>query len=279
MSQLIKAIQNFICHNQKQTIKYEYLISERHKKVKECYLNNNNHTELKEVYSKLIIESYNDLFKVYDSNKNYIENIFKALGKKDFPRITIKTLHGENVLDIYRSSHPSNFNSTNINENTGFFNILKNNELFYLNNDLPQSFKNNVYVNPRLKEEYRNKFSNDVIDWKDCWNPLKENEIIEYYSSTLILPMSIRSIEDDENDLNFYNHFFQEIEQHKDSRTIWGFLCFDHDTINYFDNLKKDDFVSVGYIISDMLSLYLMYFYNHISGSQTIKKVEEKLYK
>ena len=36
-------------------------------------------------------------------------------------------------------------------------------------------------------------------------------------------------------------------------------------------------FKEIGYIIADILSLYLMYFYNHISGSTTVEKIEKKL--
>jgi hypothetical protein len=279
MSQLIQSIQDFICHNQKQTIKYEYLISERHKIVKDCYNDSScDKDELNKLYNMLIIDSYNDLFKVFESNKTYIHNIFHALGKNQPPRITIKTLHGDSVLDIYRSTYPTDFNSTNIKDNTGFSNILNKNKLYFLDNDLPKSFIENKYSNPRLVKEKLSEYLNESITWKECWKSLNHNEEQEYYSSTLILPMSIRGTNDDEKDINFYNHFFKEIQQHKDSRTIWGFLCFDSIDINYFNNTQEDDFASIGYIMSDILSLYLMYFYNHISGSKTIKLVEEKLY-
>lgn len=277
MPSLITALREFICFHQKQTIKYEYLIAERHKNLKYLYHQKHAQDELKKLYNEFIIHSYGDLLKVLESNQKYIYNIFRALDKQSFPRITIKTIHGDDVLNIYRSTKATNFSITKIEKNTGFYEILYNNRLSYLENNLPDQFKALKYKNPRLNEEKRQVFNNGSISWKECWMDDNDKDV-EYYSSTLIIPMSIRSDESDKNDQLFYNHFFSEVEQSRDSRTIWGFLCFDDIDTNYFQNSKNDNFEEVGYIIADILSFYLMYFYNHISGSTTVKEIEKVLF-
>lgn len=272
----INAIQEFICFNQKNTIKYEYIISEKHKIIKDYYKRSEDIDlkHLNKLYDDLIISSYDNLISIFDSNKQLIFNVFKAIGKNRPPRITIKTIHEDEVLNIYRSTRYTDFNTSAIKDNTGFSYILLKNKLYYLENDIPGKFFSSKYNNARLKESSKEKYKNKELLWSECWESL-DNEPVEYYSSTLILPMSIRSDSNDKKDSSFYNHFFKDVKQHKDSRTIWGFLCFDDIEKNYFDN--KTDFVAIGYTIADILSLYLMYFYNHISGSSTIMEIEKEL--
>jgi hypothetical protein len=279
MDSLLKSIREFICFNQKNTIKNEYLVSERHKDLKN-YFNDPAHStdELRKRYGEFVIHSYLELLNVFDPNKELINNIFCALGKNAPPRITIKTINAENVLNIYRSTRRADFCSSAINENTGFSEILHENKICYLENNLPDKFALGQYRNPRLTEEARQPFTKKEIEWKDCWTYSKKEKEhsgdVEWYSSTLILPMSIRSSESDKTDVNFHNHFFNEVGHGKDFRTIWGFLCFDSPDVDYFD---RDEFVDVGYILADVLSLYLMFFYTHISGSGTIKKIETEI--
>lgn len=271
-------IRNFICFNQKNTIKYEYIISEKHKEIKKYFTGTKNidSNKLERLYDSLIISSYENLLNIFEENKLLITNIFNSIGKESPPRINIKTIQGNEVLNIYNSSNFTNFHTSLIKKNTGFSEILHNNKYFYLENNIPDKYINFKYKNVRIEGD-RILLKRNKISWKECWVNLDNNSTIEYYSSTLILPMSIRSELNDKKDILFYNHFFKDVEQHKDSRTIWGFLCFDDTEINYFKDENKTDFITIGYIIADMLSLYLMYFYNHISGSSTILDIEKKL--
>lgn len=279
MDRLIKSLREFVCFNQKNTIKNEYLISERHKELKNFFQDaKHSPKELNEKYDNFVVKSYLELLKVFEPNKALISAIFSALGKDVSPRITIKTIIGDDVLNIYRSTKRADFCLSAIKENTGFSEILHENHISYLENNLPEKFAHGQYRNPRLNEAQLKAFQNGEIEWKDCWKHSKSEEgssgVVEYYSSTLILPMSIRSSDSDKEDENFYNHFFNDVEHGKDFRTVWGFLCFDSPEIGYFD---RDEFVDVGYIIADVLSLYLMFFYTHISGSSTVKKIQTEL--
>jgi len=64
-------------------------------------------------------------------------------------------------------------------------------------------------------------FKESKIIWKDCWLPYNEEDNVEYYSSTLIIPMSILQEKSDEP--YFIEHFFNNVSHSKDLRTIWGF--------------------------------------------------------
>jgi hypothetical protein len=280
MDKLIREFRGFVCFNQKQTIKYEYLISEHHKELKN-YFNDPTHTsaELKAKYHGFIVASYTKLLQIFEPNKDLINKIYLALGKATPPRITIKTIIGDDVLNIYRSSRRADFGLSAIKDNTGFSEILHHDQLCYLENNLQQKFAQGEYVNPRLIEANRQQFKDKKIDWKDCWQKSKLDnggaDEVEYYSSTLILPMSIRCTESDKGDGGFYNHFFDGVEHGKDFRTVWGFLCFDSVDTDYF--VDKDEVVDMGYIMADILSLYLMAFYTHVSGSQTIRKIQAEI--
>ena len=91
--------------------------------------------------------------------------------------------------------------------------------------------------------------------------------------------MSITSDNEDKNS-SFYNAFFEEKNESiakSQTRSIWGFACFDSQQKDYFKSLKHIDFLDLGYIISDILSIYLVYFYNYTITSKTILEYENSL--
>ena len=57
-------------------------------------------------------------------------------------------------------------------------------------------------------------------------------------------------------------------------RSIFGFLCLDHPESGYFQE-EKD--VNVGYIIADLLSLYLINRLNYTDNSKTFLSVKNHL--
>jgi hypothetical protein len=87
--------------------------------------------------------------------------------------------------------------------------------------------------------------------------------------------MAIR-IKDDDHVL-FKEKFSNKIIHRESNRTVWGFLCFEYLEKNVFSNTEENDIVNTSYIIADILSLYLMFFYNHISGSKTFNESMKKI--
>ena len=280
----LKSLRSFACLNQKNLIKYNYLIAEEHKDLKEYFSdfiknNSNNINDLKEKHNSFILNSFTELLKILNINDLKITDIFKTLSNELPPKITIKVIQDDHVITIYSSTNINNFYTSSIKENTGFNEIVNLNKFYFLENDLPSRYKKGKYFNPRLDSQLVNQFINNKIKWNECWkniNMKNDSSIIDYYSSTLILPMSIRSNEEDEKDEDFFNHYFEKLSQFKDSRTIWGFLCFDHKNTDYFKDSKNNDlFTDIGYIIADALSLYLIFFYNYTAGSKTITEIRD----
>lgn len=266
----IKAIREFICYNQKEIIQYEFLVSERHRNLR-LLLGNDSSTkkDIEECYDTLLKVAYDGLIFIYQNNIGLINNIFKSIGIPNSPKVTIKTLEDSSVLDFFRSNKTNKFEVSSIKSNTGFDCIMSSPKtMYYLNHDLEKSFLDGEYVNPRLDDSLKEKLRNGTILWKDCWKPLYDGSKDEYLS-TLIIPMAIR-INDDDDSL-FKEKFSENISHGESSRTVWGFLCFDYPERNVLKEYEED-VKNVSYIIADVLSLYLMFFYNHISGSTTFSK-------
>lgn len=268
-----KAIREFICYNQKELIQYEFLVSEKHRNLRILVNDENSTTEnIDDCYDDLIETAYIGLIEIYQDNIELINNIFKDVGIPKAPKVTIKTLEDGSVLDFFRSNRTNKFEVNCIEANTGFDSIMSSpKKMYYINHDLEKSFINGKYKNPRLDDNLRSNLKDKKILWKDCWKPLHDGAKDEYLS-TLIIPMAIRI--NDSDDSLFKEKFSEKISHGESSRTVWGFLCFDYPEKNILKE-HEEDVKDVSYIIADILSLYLMFFYNHISGSKTFSKAME----
>ncbi len=69
-----------------------------------------------------------------------------------------------------------------------------------------------------------------------------------YYKSTLIVPLSILTKE--------LSDEFRENFGIRGSKIILGYLCLDHQNINFFNEKEDLDF---SYVVADQLSLYLIH--------------------
>ena len=273
----IQSIREFICFNQKELIQYEYVVSQKHKSLRQ-YLENEkiNTNKLDEIIQDLINTSYLDLLKILDTNIQLINQLFTSIGISKSPRITIKTLEDGSVLDFFRSHANATLSTSEIDNNTGFSEIMNSSKVMsFLRNNLEEDFINGKYKNQRLNEKLRKKLIAKEVTWEECWTPIDdEMNGILCYRSTLIIPMAIRVNETDNK--IFIDKFSKIISHAENTRTVWGFLCFDYDEKNIFLN-KEDELKNIGYIIADILSLYLMFFYDHVSGSETFNNALKKL--
>lgn len=267
----MNSIREFICYNQKEIIRFEYTISQLHKSFKESFLKKSFDVEAK--YSDLIVESFMLMEKIFSKNLEFIKNTYGMYDENI--RVTIKMVENDEVIDIFRSHYNEDliFSSAKIEENTGFKYILSGKDIYYLNDDIEESFIKGEYQNPRLDNSLREKLIKKEISWKNCWKQYKDN-INDYYNSTLIIPMSITT--DNENkDTIFYRNFFEKNDNSKlntKERIIWGFFCLDSKQKNFFTNISTFDPIDLGFIITDILSLYLIFFYNYTSASETVNK-------
>ncbi len=261
----MKTIREFICYHQKQIMRFEYTISELHRNLKDLLKEKEQDIEkLNIAYDELTFDSFLLMQEIFQESNDFILN---TLGRKDDNlRFVIKLVDNESVVDIYRNHEVNSlFHESNYLNNTAFSNIILDNVKFYLNNDLEKSFRKKKYKNPRLQED---------LPWEESWKSYSGGEVSnDYYNSTLVIPMSITNSGIDKDSL-FYKKYFKAQHQGKlstSTRAIWGFVCFD---TKYKDYFSEED-VELAYIITDILSLYIVFYYNYVMSSTTTHTFEE----
>ena len=276
----MESLREFICYNQKQIIKFEYVVSNLHKDFREAYNDKNiSSDKIKELYEKLHIDSFILMEKIFKENFKFIKNTFGS-NDEDL-RFTVKIVNGDYVTDIFRSHTINNlFYESRYEENTVFDEIMNNGKKYFYSDNLEELYKRGEYKNPRLKDKELLLKGN--IKWKEFWNNYNDTkEINNYYNSTFVMPMSMTSDNEDKQS-GFYNRFFEQKSEsivQSQTRTIWGFVCLDSKKTDYFKSLtlKNIDFIDLGYIVSDILSIYLVYFYNYTLTSETIINYEKSI--
>ncbi len=280
---MFSTLKEAICFNQGKYIEFEYLVGEKHKALKNALSQTNpSIEEIASCHEKLVKYIYNQLSAISKRNFEYLLRYYSLGSRSRFPaRICIKLARDNYIVDAFRQKRIYRVESHPIDRNTGFKYVFDNGT-YYLRNNLPGEAIRGLYINPRLDDQrVRNykppRFHRDIIDfkWCDCWNkdpgPIPADWNLSCYKSTLIVPMTLIN---NELDNEFKDSFFNV--KPYNNRTIWGFLCFDHPTVNYF---KEDEDMSVGYIFADVLSLYFLSTHIHTSISNTFGKASSKLNK
>lgn len=277
--QFISFIKNAVCYNQGRYIQFEYLLGLNHKDLKDSIKARDNTPNILSKLNELTQYIENELQTISNCNFKYLLDYFRMQDRSKFqPRICIKGTKDGKITDLYRSSAREYFVPEHSVESNSGFEYVVNEGIFFICNNIPNEAKYGRYRNPRLDDNRvrnynpkRTLFRKDKedLEWHQCWK--NEDNISagwhrSCYKSTLIVPMTLIN-----NDLSpdFKKRFFTE--QQKDNRTIWGFLCFDHPNINYF-NEKSD--INMGYIFADILSLYYVSAYIHTEISNAYNEAE-----
>jgi len=284
-----KALKEFACFNQGRYIQFEYLLGLKHKELKkEVYAEIPDKQKIVTRCDELLGFIHRELEAVTNKNFTMIAEYFAMIKKSPTPpRVCIKVIQDNNSVDLYRADRklkkgesPTKYP---INDNTGFKHVADTGTQF-IENNIPEAAKGGRYINPRLNQQHvityklpgmlaKNKEADP--EWCKCWIEAHDETRPAMwhracYRSTMIIPMTLFN-----NDLSdeFKKSFFEATPE--DNRTIWGFLCFDHPAINYFD----DDFDPyMGYIFADYISLYLISAHIHTGISETLKKIDCKIY-
>lgn len=271
-----------VCYTQGRYIEFEFLVSEKHKALKDAVTRVPEQRDLNEIeHRRAVLLGYMErqLQAISKRNFQFLQEYFLIRKRSVFyPRICIKVLKsGGKIADAYRSEKRGYLMlEHSVEENTGFKSVVDDGTFFF-ENDVPERATRGLYVNPRLDQarvrNYRasrksGRGKEIDQDWVDCWyrQPSSDPSLkwqISYYKSTIIVPMTLMN-----NDLDneFRDCFFGAVPD--ESRAMWGFLCFDHPIAGYF----LDDDVKIGYIFADLLSLYFISAHIHTSRSQTFQK-------
>jgi hypothetical protein len=272
-----------ICFNQSMLVQYQFFLGKKHKILKDEFRDKDgsrkssyNHEDLRRFYDDLRRYSYDTLKTVADENFSYILRYFQARHSEK-PRVCLKIIAGDLIMSLARDSTSSLAEKYyNKADNTAFQKICMG-ESQYLSNNIPRDTQNSLYVNARISNHeklrlYRppNALNNFLAglpnskihtNWKDCWEridadgarkDLSELPSETCYKSTLVIPLSLKRIT---LEPDFIEQFGNIGDDQSKERLIFGFLCFDHQTTNFFN---KDVDLEMGRIFADILSLYLI---------------------
>jgi len=281
-------IKDFICYNQGQYTEYNFLASKRHKDIKtELSKKTPEISKITEYYSKLNDYLDHGLENAFQKNFEYILKYFSNRSRFE-PRVCVKAHNKDgDIIDLFRDRRSYHGKPYPLKNNSGFEEVYHTGKQYICNN-LPEYAKDDNYVTPRLNENaiknYQcnlfkkiaiNKFNMEDKNWVNCWNPIElknrqtRKPLAETcYKSTMIIPMTLLG---NTLSLEFKQHF--EINNESE-RAIWGYLCFDHRHINYFD--KSID-VKYGYVFADIMSLYLIARLNYTRFSKSYDTAKQNL--
>lgn len=263
-----------VCLNQGNYLQFSFLTAEKHRDLKDFFrADSTNYGKLAELKQKL--SDY--------VNKGFYENAYENfkllhayfLSRSNVaPRICIKgnfrTGNQDEIVTVFRDSMSTYSFNSEIKQNTGFDQIYKNG-VYFIENDIPNAVVNNGYKNPRIDYEKTKKYliegGEKAFKWRDCWTSSDDIPDSAHYKSTLIIPMTLWN-----NKLS--KEFKNLINMENVERTIFGFLCFDHVDVNYFN---EDDDVLIGYIFADIISMYIFTRIVYMESSKTFDDVEKHL--
>ncbi len=278
-------LRDFVCSHQGNLIEYFFLAGEYHKELKNEF--SKSKKNIHDIKQKGIdLKTFIDESLLNSVAKSFDEMQKMFLGRHVHPpRICLKANLGKvnkTIVPLVREKRVGYISDCFVHENTAFEFVQKNGTS-YLCQNIPESAQKALYKNPRLIEDEVEKYSdnlnyNGYIDenWVKCWrgnrNEPKTTTTEDYqncYKSTLIIPLTLWN-----NKLGpiFINKFrMKDVD-----RTIFGYLCFDHISTDYFDPIFD---VDSGYVYADILSLYLLVRFVYIDQSKTFNDVSELLLK
>jgi hypothetical protein len=275
---LLETLRKLVCINQLGLAQYVFLSNKKHESLREILQSNIN----KELNLIEIEEKINDLESFLDTNLNStfvksIESILSIFEERSLipPRLCIKVFSNSNHLSTL-VRYPDLFIRNEDfapEENTAFRKIANGEEPYYLSNNIPKDVEDelNPYENARIikdkvveynqkKQEVRNPSEYD-LDWSSCWKEVGflNGEMTipappqSCYKSTLVIPMSL-NMSEMSNELKEHLFIDNGIDCNDHKKAIFGFLCMDHHDVNFF---RVEIDVSMGYILADILSIYL----------------------
>ena len=269
----VPVINECICELQACLAQYYIMSAVKHMKLKEA-LGNDDAEEIVNRFTELEEYLWDSLKEALEISHKYIKKYFNERSKFP-PRITIKAPYGDSrIVDLYRKDR-SPFSEFEVDENSAF-KYIKDTGMYYICNDIPLAVSEEKYKNKRIngqmvrnnykrpglvKSLYMNVAGQPEVDaaWESCWdtgNAENRPHTESCYKSTLVIPMTLINAS---LRREFLNYMFdgEEILEKDDEykKLMFGFLCVDHRHTDYF-NHESD--VRIGYIIADLLSLFLV---------------------
>lgn len=268
---------DLVCYHQGQIPQYWSRASWKHREFKAASQGN----EPPEIIRKHLhdLEHYlvKSLVDVARHTFDFVQNRYFSERLGEFggikPRLCIKVfseMGGRTVNDAVREDGVVSTDPVAVEANSGFHHVAQHGTPF-LSNDLAADVTGpRQYRNPRFDDikirALVNKFKKsptrtvDDQEWQACWKSGAAN-LQSCYRSTLIIPMTLK------NNESLDDEFRDRLSAVHGERLIFGVLCIDHPKAHFFRN----EDVAFGYVIADLLSIYLLAQSNFTQASATVR--------
>lgn len=275
-----------ICYNQGELAQYNFLAGELHKEVKDSLRKFREDVENLRKHCDQLQDFLNsNLHRVSLKNFEFIKECFG--GRHDIePRVCTKGNYKKGgkyyIVQLIRDKKVNYRSEYPLEDNSGFL-YVKNHGRYFICNDIPKSIGtgeyHNVRINTELAQAYYEKrsreptasdekqgFQFDTL-WVGCWKPPEHGTLdpTSCYKSTVIIPMTLWN---NKLDQDFLKRMGVKTKGEV-SKTIFGYLCFDHVEENYFDESSESIDIDIGYIFADILSLYMVTRFTYTGLSET----------
>jgi hypothetical protein len=266
------AMAQVVCVNQSEFLQYSFLSAELHRQLRKETAKTPPDPDSLADSARQLVEHMNEAFyKVAQSNFALLQSYFEGR-RTTPPRICLKGNFrfgtSDTVVTVFRDRPVRYSSNAEIGRNSGFAQVHQTGR-FFLDNDILLSASGDKYFNPRLDNDRVKALlaSGQVTQraWEQCWDGASGPS--DAYRSTLIIPLTLWNGE-------LHDRFKAKVRISNIGRTIFGYLCLDHSSPDYFD--EKHD-VSLGYVVADFLSMYLFTRTVNIDVSKTFSKAEKLL--
>ena len=264
------------CLNQGWIIEYSFLLSRKHRDLKNAKSTiKNKNKEIKDALDKLDYYAGNKFFEATSNNFDLLNEYFQNK-YSDSPRVCVKGNllrgHSSLVVSVFRREPVDYSARYEISSNSGFEHCFTTGR-YYLENDLPGAVNMGHYNNPRINYHHVREVQDLGLigrrqalyeNWSYIWKDGSSSKG-DHYKSTLIVPMTILNAQ-------LSDDFLKKFGDGSADRFIFGFLCFDHHEVDYFD---QED-VDTAYFFADFISLYAYNLLNFTTYSETYKSASSK---
>ncbi|MCI5123100.1 MAG: hypothetical protein D3925_01140 [Candidatus Electrothrix sp. AR5] len=265
--------------------------SAKHMRLKESVCKKENDGEVLKRFAELDLFLNDKFQESLKTSCKYIKRYFNGRSKFE-PRLTFKAPYrGDYIVDLYREERFPFFQQFRLEENTAF-QYVKDTGKYYICNNIPLEVCEGTYKNKRInsnvvkntynipgtfKSSYQKIIGQPERDrpWETCWNP-NSNGKHPYsetcYKSTLVVPMTLLNATLCKDFKEYIFCDTQRTESDTYEKLMFGFLCMDHRHSNYF---SSESDIRFGYIVADLLSLFLVMRMMCRSRSRTCQRASE----
>ncbi len=291
----VKVARELICDNQGRLANYYFLSNQKLNALSTQVLKVNSIRKKTRnaVFSgnQELLQELKSLKQLHQDLEDYLIGAFDSIAKDNFrrlqdlyryrvpsnklPRVCVKVTQDGQTITLVREKDAPYFESAPapVRSNTAFEWIRLTGRYFICNN-IPREIKRDNYINPRINPvDVKSKYIFPSLaerfqywrsgkkdnSWIDCWSrvefpaskKLEKPTPDSCYKSTLVIPMTFLT-----NNGTLSEEFLHRFKMRYFRRKIsLGFLCLDHVNINFFNS---EDDVHFGYMLADILSLYLL---------------------